>query len=51
MHIFSSEAPPTTKQKASGARLFLSRKRAETETFAAHVVGALFTRSVQSGVF
>jgi hypothetical protein len=49
MNIFSSsddDAP-----KASEARLFLSRKRAETETFAAHVVGALFTRSVQSGVF
>jgi hypothetical protein len=49
MNIFSSSDDDIPK--ASKARLFVSRKRAETETFAAHVVGALFTRSVQSGVF
>jgi hypothetical protein len=48
MNIFSSSDDDIPK--ASKARLFVSRKRAEPETFAAFVVGA-FIHTVQSGVF
>jgi hypothetical protein len=49
MNIFSSSDDDIPK--ASGARLFLSRKRANTETFAAFFRRRRVIHTVRSGVF